>query len=110
MFRFAKENVLRFLVGNKCDIKDKRKVTAEEGLALGRNNFIECLAKVYNIPFIETSAKEKINTEDLFNLTMQSFLNKLNSTGRKNDDLTRRNTLVIDVNKKEERDDGCCAK
>jgi hypothetical protein len=33
--RFAKENVLRFLVGNKCDLQDKRKVKFEEGQDLG---------------------------------------------------------------------------
>jgi hypothetical protein len=33
--KFAKENVLKFLVANKCDLKDKRKVTFEEGQNLG---------------------------------------------------------------------------
>jgi Ras-related protein Rab-1A len=33
--KFAKENVLKFLVGNKFDLKDKRKVTFEEGQNLG---------------------------------------------------------------------------
>lgn len=33
--RFAKENVLRFLVGNKCDLQDKRKVTFDEGQDFG---------------------------------------------------------------------------
>jgi GTPase SAR1 family protein len=34
--KFAKENVLKFLVGNKCDLKDKRKVSTEEGQNLGK--------------------------------------------------------------------------
>jgi GTPase SAR1 family protein len=33
--RFAKDNVLRFLVGNKNDLELKRKVSEEEGRDLG---------------------------------------------------------------------------
>lgn len=35
VFRFAKDNVLRFLVGNKTDLRDKRKVSEQEGKELG---------------------------------------------------------------------------
>jgi GTPase SAR1 family protein len=38
MIRFARENVLRFLIGNKCDLSDKRKVSYEEGQELGIYN------------------------------------------------------------------------
>ncbi len=38
--KFAKENVLKFLVGNKCDLKDKRKISTEEGQNLGNMNLI----------------------------------------------------------------------
>ena len=60
--RFANDNVCKVLVGNKCDLEDKRKVTKEEG---------EELAKSYNIPYIETSAKSNICVDDSF-ITMAS--------------------------------------
>jgi GTPase SAR1 family protein len=68
--RFAKENVLRFLVGNKCDLENKRQVSYEQGKEL---------AKQYGIQFLETSAKDTINIEDLFILTTKCFLEKQNS-------------------------------
>jgi GTPase SAR1 family protein len=55
--RFANDNVCKVLVGNKCDLEDKRKITKEEG---------EELAKSYNIPYIETSAKSNICVDDSF--------------------------------------------
>ena len=55
--RFANDNVCKVLVGNKCDLEDKRKVSKEEG---------EELAKSYGIPYLETSAKSNICVEDSF--------------------------------------------
>ena len=60
--RFANENVCKVLVGNKCDLVDKRKISREEG---------EELAKSYNIPYIETSAKSNLCVDDSF-ITMAS--------------------------------------
>ncbi|GMM38803.1 Ras family GTPase [Saccharomycopsis crataegensis] len=45
------------LVGNKCDLEDERQVSYDEGLDL---------AKQFNCPFLETSAKQKINVETSF--------------------------------------------
>ena len=55
--RFANDNVCKVLVGNKCDLEDKRKVSKEEG---------EELAKHYAIPYLETSAKSNICVEESF--------------------------------------------
>ena len=63
----AKENVLKFLVGNKCDLREQRKVTTEEAVSL---------AKKYNIEYIETSAKDTINTTELFEIAIKIFLEK----------------------------------
>ncbi len=38
IFRFAKDNVLRFLVGNKCDLESKRQVTTDQGKEMGMIN------------------------------------------------------------------------
>lgn len=45
------------LVGNKCDLEDERQVSYDEGLEL---------SKQFNCPFLETSAKQKINVESSF--------------------------------------------
>jgi ribosome biogenesis GTPase A len=34
--KYAKDNVLKFLVGNKCDLIEKRVISTDEGKALGR--------------------------------------------------------------------------
>ena len=45
------------LVGNKCDLDEERQVEKSEG---------ENLAKEWNCPFFETSARFRINIEEIF--------------------------------------------
>ena len=52
----ATDSVARILIGNKCDLPDKR-VTSEQGQALARE---------LGIPFFETSAKSNINIHETF--------------------------------------------
>lgn len=62
-------SVSRILVGNKNDDESKKVVSTSEG----RN-----LASSYGIDFVETSAKEDINVEDVFhNITKSMLRNKL---------------------------------
>ena len=65
--KFAKEGVLRILVGNKCDLEHARQVRKEEGNEI---------ANKYGIKYIETSAKDTINIEDLFISTAKNLLSK----------------------------------
>ena len=53
----TEENVPFILIGNKVDLEEKRQVTAEEG---------ETRAKDWNVPYVETSAKTKVNVEKVF--------------------------------------------
>jgi len=53
----ASEGVNKILVGNKCDMADRRVVDADKGSEL---------AKEYNIKFLETSAKTNVNVEQAF--------------------------------------------
>ncbi len=67
MLRFAKENVIKFLVGNKCDLESKRQVTYDQGKEL---------AKHYGIQFLETSAKDIINIDELFITISKKLIEK----------------------------------
>nr|5WDR_A Chain A, Ras protein [Choanoflagellata]5WDR_B Chain B, Ras protein [Choanoflagellata]5WDS_A Chain A, Ras protein [Choanoflagellata]5WDS_B Chain B, Ras protein [Choanoflagellata] len=51
------DEVPMILVGNKCDLEEHREVSTEAGQAV---------AKSYSIPFMETSAKKRINVEEAF--------------------------------------------
>uniref|UniRef100_A0A7S3J9M8 Ras-related protein Rab-1 n=1 Tax=Euplotes harpa TaxID=151035 RepID=A0A7S3J9M8_9SPIT len=55
--KFASENVNKLLVGNKSDLEEQREVSYDEGVEL---------AKKYDIPFLEVSAKNAIHVDDTF--------------------------------------------
>ena len=74
--KHAKENVFKFLVGNKSDLVDERQVAYEEA---------KQYADEHDLPYIETSAKEGININELFDSSIKTFLNKSNTfKGEKN--------------------------
>lgn len=79
--KYGKENVLKFLVGNKCDLRDNREVSIDEAVKM---------AQKYDMPYLETSAKNTINTNELFEVTIQEFL-------RTNKYTT--NSKIVDLNK-----------
>uniref|UniRef100_A0A8C6SHI3 Ras-related protein Rab-13 n=1 Tax=Neogobius melanostomus TaxID=47308 RepID=A0A8C6SHI3_9GOBI len=56
-WEFKLSDVERMVLGNKCDVNDKRQVSKEKG---------ERLALEYGIKFMETSAKANINVENAF--------------------------------------------
>ena len=47
----------KILIGNKCDLEGERQVSTEEGHEL---------AKELDVPFLETSAKDNSNVEQVF--------------------------------------------
>jgi GTPase KRas protein len=51
------DHVPMVLVGNKCDLEEERQVPTAEG---------SDLAKSFGCPFIESSAKQRINVEEAF--------------------------------------------
>uniref|UniRef100_S4RZH8 RAB8B, member RAS oncogene family n=1 Tax=Petromyzon marinus TaxID=7757 RepID=S4RZH8_PETMA len=53
----ASADVERMILGNKCDMNDRRQVSRERG---------EKFASEYGIKFMETSAKASINVEEAF--------------------------------------------
>ena len=48
------------LIGNKCDLKEFRHISTEEGQELANKN---------GIPFYETSAKDGTNIKEIFQIT-----------------------------------------
>ena len=111
--QYAKENVLIFLVGNKSDLTDKRKVTKKEG---------QELANQYGIHFLETSAKNRSNINELFIEASKTFIEKADSLqkNKKNklDNLNEKRITTLVTNKKKnsvimnidgtESNDQCC--
>ena len=65
--KFAKQGVMRILVGNKCDLEHQRAVTKDQGNEM---------ALKYGIKYIETSAKDTINIEELFVNTAKNLMSK----------------------------------
>ena len=67
----ANKNVYKLLIGNKCDLEDKRKVSYQEGKDFADSN---------GMKFIETSAKTASKVQEAFELLtseiIKSNLNK----------------------------------
>ena len=57
------------IVGSKSDLESERKVTFKQG---------KNLAEIYNIGFIETSAKDNSNIGKVFELLTNDILEKMN--------------------------------
>ena len=94
---------MRFLVGNKCDLEEKRAVTTQQGQELARQ---------YDINFLETSAKQIKNIEELF-LNLTKFYFEKNSTTIKNEKKEKnlKNSKQISVEQMNEgakKKKGCC--
>lgn len=65
----AKKGVYKLLIGNKCDLEDKRQVTFEEGKEFAQSN---------GMKFVETSAKTSQNVKEVFELMSKDIINASN--------------------------------
>ena len=79
----ASANVIVYIVGNKIDKKEERKVSEEDG---------KKLADEYGFPFVETSAKDGININETFEDLVEkidTIFSKLeaNNSGKKKNKL-----------------------
>nr|QBH72863.1 rap1 [Isotomurus palustris] len=66
------ESVPMVLVGNKCDLEDERVVGKDQGSSLAHN---------FGCTFLETSAKAKINVNDIF-YDLVTQINKISPVGK----------------------------
>ena len=73
ILQHSNTDVEKMIVGNKCDMEDRRQIPKERGEGIAAEN---------GIRFIETSAKDNINIEEAFTQLTQSILDKLPTTAQ----------------------------
>ena len=91
----APEHTKCMVVGNKCDLEEKREVSKEEG-----DNF----SKEQNIKFYETSAKEGINVNTIFQELSNEIVKDIKKNGPKN----KRSSQVLKKNNTKPKKKTCC--
>ena len=94
----ASKNVLKILIGNKCDLENDREIKTEEGQAFANRNGMQ---------FMETSAKMNTNINESFEtlakLMMECSSDK-NNDANKNDAKVLKKTAGKDLKTKK----SCC--
>ena len=99
--QYGNENVVILLIGNKCDLQDKRAVSYEEG---------EQLAKQNDLIFLETSAKENTNVSEAFLKGAEQILQNAKALGLDANKIPDNNIKLAgeDDGIKENKKSGCC--
>ena len=99
------ENVSIILVGNKCDLEDQRIITKETGEEKAKN--LKC-------PFFETSAKTKINIDEIFQEITNNIYDKYGDNENESDNIDivhedgqNKNVDINQPNQEVEKK-GCC--
>ena len=95
------KNVIKLLIGNKCDLEDKRVISYETG---------KDFAEQYNMKYIETSAKTDLNVTEAFGLIGKELMDASadNEITVKPKNITISKTNDISTN--EQKKSGCCEK
>lgn len=91
----ANEDVEKMILGNKCDMEDKRTVSKHRG---------DAIAREYGIRFMETSAKANINIEKAFTELATAIYDK--TAGK--DPLEAPDRVTIDKKPDRSGSGGCC--
>ncbi|KAF9197204.1 GTP-binding protein [Haplosporangium sp. Z 27] len=93
----ASEGVNKILIGNKCDMPDKKVITKDQGQAL---------ADEFGIKFLETSAKSNICVEEAFFSLARDIKKRMIDT--QTNQTQNPNTLVVDDKGGNKLGNGCC--
>lgn len=88
------DNFPFILVGNKSDLKDDILVHDDE-----INDYCQ---QHNNMPYFATSAKEKINLEELFSKVAELAVERYNKNENENSDLAEKKFVKVKVDQKEE--------
>ena len=98
--KFAKQGVLKVLVGNKKDLEEKRQVSKEEA---------ESLAVQNGLKYIEVSAKNNTNIEELFQDIVKTLIQRHLAAINENPFMSGANSNVVKNDKKaEKKNKKCC--
>ncbi|KAK3834640.1 MAG: ras family-domain-containing protein [Linnemannia elongata] len=92
----ASEGVNKILIGNKCDMPDKKVISKDQGQAL---------ADEFGIKFLETSAKSNIGVEEAFYSIARDIKKRMIDTQTNQTQNT--NTLVVE-DRTGNKAGGCC--
>ena len=97
--KFAKDNVLKFLIGNKADLINERQVHYEEARAL---------ASQMNTTYFSLSAKKNENINEFFEAAARLFLMKYNFYDKENNNVTLSRRGIRDSRKRNKKKDENC--
>jgi small GTP-binding protein len=92
----ASPNSFNVIIANKIDMVNHRVVSREEG---------ENLAKSFNLPYFETSAKDDNGVSSAFEFMTEKILTTIKSSS---DYIANKNTSVLTSDKKESKKGKCC--
>ncbi|KAF9117133.1 GTP-binding protein [Mortierella sp. AM989] len=92
----ASEGVNKILIGNKCDMPDKKVISKDQGQAL---------ADEFGIKFLETSAKSNICVEEAFFSLARDIKKRMIDTQTNQ---TQPNTVLMDEKNGNKLGNGCC--
>ncbi|KAG0243449.1 ras family-domain-containing protein [Mortierella sp. GBAus27b] len=93
----ASEGVNKILIGNKCDMPDKKVISKDQGQAL---------ADEFGIKFLETSAKSNICVEEAFFSLARDIKKRMIDTQTNQTQNT--NTLLVEDRGGNRLGNGCC--
>ncbi|KAF9951896.1 GTP-binding protein [Mortierella alpina] len=93
----ASEGVNKILIGNKCDMPDKKVISKDQGQAL---------ADEFGIKFLETSAKSNICVEEAFFSLARDIKKRMIDT--QTNQTQNPNTLVVEDRAGNKLGNGCC--
>ncbi|GAB4817579.1 hypothetical protein N2152v2_004625 [Parachlorella kessleri] len=97
----ASDNVVKVLVGNKCDMDEsKRAVPYSRGQAL---------ADEFKLQFFETSAKNNVNVDEVFQSIARDIITRLRDSGDSSHSGSQAQTLKVGGSAAQRKQkSGCC--
>lgn len=93
--KYAQSDVVKLLIGNKCDLESKREIETEEGRQL---------AETLGMDFLETSAKETTRIEDAFLKMTREVLDNMKTRGVAEEEIPS----ITEVIRKRKTEGGNC--